>query len=137
MLLAMGDLNKDGKLDIVTDDNGSIGVQLGNGDGTFKAPVSYSTFRSPWFIVRDINGDGILDVALASSASQLTVFFGKGDGTLSAAKLFNTGNDNFGIAAGDFTGNGELDIATSTRYDKLTVLLNRGKKARAGRKNTF
>jgi FG-GAP-like repeat len=137
LLLAMGDLNNDGKLDIVTDGNGTISVQLGNGDGTFKAPVSYSTFNSQWFIVRDINGDGILDVALASSASQLTVFFGKGDGTLNAAKLFNIGNDNFGIAAGDFTGNGDLDIATSSRYDKLTVLLNQGKKARAGRKNIF
>src|SRR6202008_2276057 len=39
--LATGDFNGDGKLDVVTLDYGShLNVLLGNGDGTFEAPIT-------------------------------------------------------------------------------------------------
>ena len=45
--LAVGDINKDGKPDIaVMNYEGTVGVLLGNGDGTFQPPVNY-----------DANGD--------------------------------------------------------------------------------
>jgi hypothetical protein len=43
--LTVGDLNGDGYPDIVATnaDSDTVGVLLGNGDGTFRAPVSYSS----------------------------------------------------------------------------------------------
>jgi len=50
--LAVGDFNKDGKLDLATANAGDVSVLLGNGDGTFQAPTSISLgdagARRPW-----------------------------------------------------------------------------------------
>ena len=56
---------------------------LGNGDGTFKPPVSYATAADPWMvIVADFNGDGKLDLATANAASEtISVLLGNGNGT--------------------------------------------------------
>src|SRR6516164_5374638 len=64
---AVADLNGDGHLDVVVaEDDAGVGVMLGNGDGTFQAPVSYSTggfTRSP-IAIADLDGDGKLDLVV-------------------------------------------------------------------------
>ena len=47
------------------DEPGSVAVLLGNGDGTFQAPITYSTSVYPgWTAVGDFNGDGHPDLAV-------------------------------------------------------------------------
>ena len=69
------DVNGDGKPDIVVAncgggcqsyDEGSVGVLLGNGDGTFQAPVSYSAWSVGSVAVADLNGDGYPDLVASN-----------------------------------------------------------------------
>ena len=62
---AIGDLNHDGAVDLVTLDEGSnvALVSLNNGKGVFSTPLALPTGNAPSAVtVADINGDGVLDL---------------------------------------------------------------------------
>jgi hypothetical protein len=130
--VAMGDLNGDGKSDLITADyvSGRVTVYLGVGDGTFAAGVDYDAGPHPGsIVVADINGDGKLDV-IVSSASEGTISLlsGVGDGTLQSRKSYPVGFSPVLLATGDFNGDGKTDVAVAGNSGKsLAVLLNDGK----------
>jgi len=88
--IVIGDFNEDGKIDIAVTNTcgpscGNISVLLGNGDGTFKAPVSYPTGPSPMGLVAaDFNHDGHVDIAVVdncgTSCGFVSVLLGKATG---------------------------------------------------------
>jgi hypothetical protein len=98
---AIGDFNRDGKLDFFSGD-GNGATFLGNGDGTFQGP--FAPFTSGNAATADINFDGNLDVIQSTGY----IWLGNGDGTFtSAAGLQNpSGSD---IKLIDVQGNGRLD----------------------------
>ena len=86
------DLNLDGRADLIASpvsSGNSISVFLNNGDGTFASAVSYPVGSDPGLAaVRDVNGDGKLDIlALSQSVGRLYLLIGKGDGTFNAATV--------------------------------------------------
>ncbi|HKM46313.1 MAG TPA: FG-GAP-like repeat-containing protein, partial [Terriglobales bacterium] len=124
--IVIGDFNKDGKLDIaITNYSGTaINLLLGNGDGTFKAPISTPSPINPIALAAgDFNNDGKLDLALTSwnDSGALTIFTGNGDGTFAvgATYKFNAwtqcypsgGANPYWIGAGDLNQDGKLDLA--------------------------
>jgi hypothetical protein len=118
-LLALADLNGDGKLDVIkATQTGMINAALGNGDGTFQQAQAFqipAILNTESAVVGDFNADGKLDLAFASQSSDVvTILFGNGDGTFKGHIEYSVpgvSNDvNFMVAA-DFNGDGALDMA--------------------------
>jgi hypothetical protein len=135
--IAAGDLNADGKLDLVTtSDDGwgydSVSVLLGHGDGSFAAPITYDSYYGQLFspTLADFNGDGNVDVAVAGwQMYGAIVSLGNGDGTLQDPTFYenNTIAGSNSITAGDFNADGKIDLVTSNYMtNSATVFLGIG-----------
>jgi hypothetical protein len=128
--IAAGDLNGDGKVDlVVANGDGTISVLLGSGTGTFAPALAYPAGAPTSLALEDFNGDGKLDIAISNGAnSTVSILLGNGDGTLQPmGRGFPVGGNPVSLAAGDFNGDGNVDLATVNFADgTASVLLGNG-----------
>ncbi len=112
----VADLNGDDIPDLAATGSGGVGVMLGNGDGTFRPRVNYSTgAQSQDLAAGDFNSDGRVDLAVSLNSAQfsLALLTGNGNGTFNAPVTFeNTAaqDDSPAIVATDLDNDGRLDV---------------------------
>ncbi len=128
--ITAGDLNADGKIDLVVPSPNDLvlGVLLGNGNGTFQLPVTYPTTVETYSPqTADFNGDGKLDVAVTNvtGTASVAVLRGNGNGTLQTAVNVPTQNSVWGLLATDLNLDGKPDLITTNQtIGRINVLLN-------------
>jgi hypothetical protein len=127
--LDSGDVNGDGRLDLVTANTGddSISVLLGQGGDNFAPPTTIAQPHQPTALaLRDLDADGKLDVAVANTAPNVDVRLGTGDGGFGAIDSFAAPAPapfrSNGVATGDLNGDGAGDLVT-TGQNSVAVLL--------------
>jgi len=115
------DLNRDGITDLVSSAStvagapGFVQVSIGNGDGTFQAPVQ-SSFGGFVLGAGDFNGDSKRDIVAQSysardGSSVVVILPGTGTASLGAAVAVGPGVDDFPFAlVGDFDGDHNRDL---------------------------
>lgn len=133
--VVVADVNGDGKPDLIVANqcpngscpfptDGTVGVLLGNGDGTFQTAVTYSSGASGTIsvTVADVNGDGNPDVIVAhvcidlNCDSSVSVLLGNGNGTFQTAVSYGSGGfEAVSVTVADINGDGKPDLIVANQ----------------------
>ena len=143
--VALADMNRDNKLDLVTvnSTDNDVSLALGDGRGGFtRAPTSpFAVGPSPYpFAIGDVNGDGSPDIVATATATgplraqqlpmsrALTLLLGDGKGGFRSSRLALRTGEPWFAAISDVNGDRKPDIvATHHDMSQLTVLLGDGR----------
>jgi len=93
--VAVADVNGDGRLDVATADagDGTVGVLLGNGDGTLQSSVSFAAGSAPMSLaLANFNGDAHVDIVAATGGAGSTVVVLIGAQSATGAALSSSEN---------------------------------------------
>ena len=111
----VGDVNSDGKTDLVVDDflNGTLYVLAGDGTGKFALLHSIQTYEEGVVYLADLNGDHHLDVVSTDVlGARFFVFIGNGDGTFQNYVAYNGQPGTGTLLLTDLDGDGHLDMVS-------------------------
>jgi hypothetical protein len=142
--VVVADVNGDGKPDLIVANNwncpeancatnGTVGILLGNGDGTFRPAVTYSSGGgfAVSVAVADLNGDGKPDLVVANAnGTNVGVLLGNGDGTFQPAVTYGLSGSEGAtpetIVIADLNGDGKPDLVVALYGSQVDVLLGYG-----------
>lgn len=119
--LAVGDVNNDGVVDLVsTNAASSVYVLLATGPGTYAPAVPYfvNSDRLNGVALADFDGDGFLDIAVANPNNDrpraaVQVLLNDGDGTFGVATSWRFSDRPEFVVATDINGDGNADLVVA------------------------
>ena len=128
--LAIGDIDGNSTLDIVTANSGSnsVSVLLGSGDGSFlpKTDISVGSYPSA-VALGDLDNDGNQDLLVAEQFNnQVSVLLGNGDGTFDEAVNYAVADNPTSVDLADLDNDGDLDLAVASSNDSVSTFLGNG-----------
>jgi hypothetical protein len=142
--VAIGDLNSDGRPDLVAAHGFSggeadklrflraVSVLLNRGNGRFSAAHVYPTGKAgdehgAWSVaIGDLNGDGTADIATANPGGRsVSVLINRGDGSFQPSVNYAIDREPWDLAIEDLNDDGKPDVVTANP-NTVSVLLNRG-----------
>src|SRR5215831_2477391 len=138
-VFAFGDIDGDGRLDVVTvsgkkgfsSEPALVTTLRGDGKGAFRntseEPISVPAAGLRFVTLADMNGDRRLDIVISHSDGQLSVLLNNGAGRFRPAPAapYDLGVPSFAFAIADVNRDGRNDIVVAT-VDSVTVLLGSG-----------
>jgi hypothetical protein len=123
--IALGDLNRDGWIDIAiaNADSHAITLLFNTGHGTFGTPVNLPFADNPRGIaIGDFNRDAIPDiVATKFMGTTVEVLYGAGDGTFPQRLALQAPAGSQGVAVGNFDNDGWMDFAVASTSGTVRV----------------
>lgn len=134
MWITAADFDNNGTLDLATanENNGTISILMGKGDGTFAPSVNYpflsgTTTSIECVLAADFDGDHNADLAVVDTFnSTVSILFGKGDGTFQAPESYPVGFNPLAGAVADLNRDGFPDLVVANSNDgTVSVLLNK------------
>ena len=128
--IAEGDLDGDGRPDLVTANSMdfSVSVLLADGRGGLRPGQRYDVANYPSLslVLTDVDNDGKLDIVAAGN-QRVSVLRGNGDGTFRSAQVTMIASPLVAIDAGDVNGDGLVDlVAGGSTPGSLWLLLGHG-----------
>jgi hypothetical protein len=141
-MVAVGDFNRDRKLDVVVSSQSrQLLLLVGKGDGSFQSPVAIASSTPDnihSLLAADFNHDGNLDLVEEGVLGIIFVLLGNGDGTFRQPTFSFQGGTATAtsLATADLNGDGSLDlVATDQNLNSIDILLGNGNGTFANIKN--
>jgi hypothetical protein len=128
--VAVGDINNDGKQDILVANSASnsVSVRLGAGNGTFTGSTNITVGSAPaCIVIADFNRDGKQDFVTANTNSNnISIGIGNGLGSFSVTTSNVGGGPTF-LAVADLDNNSIYDLAVvNGSSNTISILLGTG-----------